>query len=337
MSQRHDVLVVNLTYDVPFQYLFAQEGVSEDLLAAFLNDLLDLKDEKRITQLEYRNVEVPPVISAGRRLILDLRVTDQRGVTYNIELQREDQASIIKRALFQQSRITGEQLGEGQKFNDLTSVVIILLCNYSTFPDGLALRVFRLAPFKLDEMDGMSPLPHRRAHFDPERAPRYHQLKRRLETAEEALDLIKIYFVELDKSHATLSADQRAWLRYLTTDFTFSRGDDNMYQLNKQTPQYIVPEDASEETKQWIAQAQERLNLFAGRPEYRAAYEHELLNMIDHNSSLENSYQRGREEGRINALAPAIENLRRAGLDDNTIAHSLQLTPAERETFLTPR
>ena len=145
-----------------------------------------------------------------------------------------------------------------------------------------------------------------------------------------------------------LSADQRAWLRYLTTDFTFSRGDDDMNQLNTQAPQYIVPEDASEETKQWIAQAQERLNLFAGRPEYRAAYEHELLNMIDHNSSLENSYQRGREEGialgeakgreegRINTLAPAVENLRRAGLDDDTIAESLQLTPAEREALLTP-
>ena len=114
-----------------------------------------------------------------------------------------------------------------------------------------------------------------------------------------------------------------------------------MNQLNIQAPQYIVPEDASEETKLWIAQAQERLNLFAGRPEYRAAYEHELLNMIDHNSSLENSYQRGREEGReegrISALAPAVNSLRRAGLDDDTIAESLQLTSAEREALLTAR
>ena len=39
-----------------------------------------------------------------------------------------------------------------------------------------------------------------------------------------------------------------------------------MNQLNTQAPQYIIPEDASEETKQWIAQAQERLNLFAGQP-----------------------------------------------------------------------
>ena len=55
--------------------------------------------------------------------------------------------------------------------------------------------------------------------------------------------------------------------------------------------------------------------------------------MIDHNSSLENSYQRGR----IIALEPAVESLRRAGLDDDTIAESLQLTSAEREALLTAR
>ena len=193
IAKRGGELVIQLTYDVPFKFVFAQQGASEELLANFINEVLELSGERRIVELTYLNVEVPPNALAGRRLVLDLRVTDQRGVTYNIELQREDKASIIKRALFQQSRITGEQLGEGQRFNDLTPVVIILLCNYSTFPDDLALRVFRLAPFKLDEVDGFTSLPHRRAHFDPARAPRYHQLKRRIEIAEEALDLSLIH------------------------------------------------------------------------------------------------------------------------------------------------
>jgi hypothetical protein len=160
---------------------------------------------------------------------------------------------------------------------------------------------------------------------------------------------------EMSKRHdllvvkLTYDVPFRAWIRYLTTEFSFPRGDHDMNQLNIQPPQYIIPEDASEETKQWISQAQERLNLFAGRAEYRAAYEYELLNMIDHNSSLESSYQRGREEGReegltlgeakgrMSTLAPAVERLRRAGLDDDTIASSLLLTPAERAALMSPR
>ena len=69
-------LSFNLTYDVPFKFMFAQQGETESLLARFLNYVLALKGEQEIIKLEYQNVEIPPISMEGRRLILDLKVTD---------------------------------------------------------------------------------------------------------------------------------------------------------------------------------------------------------------------------------------------------------------------
>ena len=45
-------------------------------------------------------------------------------------------------------------------------VVVVLLCRYSTFPDREVIRLFQLAPFRLDESRELKVLPHRIAHFD---------------------------------------------------------------------------------------------------------------------------------------------------------------------------
>ena len=177
-------LIITPTHDLPFKYVFAQPGETEELLAAFLNHLLILEGERRIVELEYRNVELTPYQPHGRRLILDLRVTDQRGVTYNVEVQRENQDPILSRALFQYSKITGDQLSARESFGELSAVVVVLLCNYSTFPDTEAIRVIRLTPFTLGDHEAQTPLPHRLAHFDPKLSPRYTHLKERVRQAE---------------------------------------------------------------------------------------------------------------------------------------------------------
>ena len=47
-----------------------------------------------------------------------------------------------------------------QSFNKLTPVVVILLCNYSIYPDDYAVRVLRLTPYKTSEAESLIPLPH---------------------------------------------------------------------------------------------------------------------------------------------------------------------------------
>ena len=341
---------ISPTHDTPFKYMFAQEGESEELLAVFLNHLLTLQDELKIQSLTYHNVEVISLHPSGRRLILDLRVTDQRGVTYNVEIQREDTASIISRALFQQSRITGDQLSLSERFDELTPVVVVLLCRYSTFPDTEVIRLFQLAPFSLDQSAGLQALPHRIAHFDSDTAPRYHRLKRRLAVAETSLGLLRIYLVELDKDLDHLAPDQHAWIRYLMTDYTPTTGDEAMNDTSNRVPQYHLPKNVSKEARAWIQRAQERLERFAAHPEQRSAYEHELLERINHNTLMYEHHEEGFSEGKAEGIAEgeargeakaraelitqSIEGLRNAGLTDQVIAQSLKLTPDEIKRYL---
>ena len=339
-------LKINLTYDVPFKFMFAQQGETENLLAEFLNHVLALNNERRIIELHYQSIEVPPPFIEGRRLILDLKVTDQRGITYNVEIQRENTAAIVNRALYQYSRITGEQLRESESFDRLTSVVIILLCNYSTFPDQEAIRLFKLAPFTLNQAHSQQTLPYKTAHFDPQKALRYNDLRHRLRKVNMSIDLLHIYLVELDKDLSFLTPDQQTCLHYLTTDFRFFQENTEMNQSKPKVPQYFIHEDASEGAKRWVKEAQNRLELFANLPNQREAYERELLNLLDHNTLIkekeEEGYRLGKVEGkaegkaeeRAKLLVYSIQGLRHSGLSDAEIIAKLNLSPKEITQYL---
>jgi hypothetical protein len=338
--------MISPTHDLPFKYVFAQAGETEELLAAFLNQLLLLRGEREIKELTYRNVENTPSDPRGRKLILDVRVVDQRGVTYNIEVQRENQGSIISRALFQQSRISNEQLQAGSRFDELQPVVIILLCNYSIFPDTELIRLFRFAPFSLSGAQERHTLPYRSAHFDSEVDLRYRYLNRRLHQAEASLDLLQIYLLELDKHPDHLLPDQQAWIKYLVADHPKPTGDTDMNERRT----YEIPEGASPEARQWIERAQARLDYFAGQPEYRQAYEREILELMQHNTLLAEGRAEGLAEGRAEGLAEgrseglaegrhtmllkSIEGIREIGLTDEQITQALKLTPDEVGTYL---
>ena len=342
---------ISPTHDTPFKFLFAQPNESEELLIGLLNYTLKLKGERRIVSLTYQNVELSPLRHAGRKLILDLLVTDQGNITYNIEIQRENTASIIHRALFQQGRVVGAQLNTRETFDDLNPIVIVLFCRYSIFPDPEVVRLFQLVPFQLDEARGRQTLPCRIEHFDPENTQRYHQFKRRVEQADQSLDLFRIYLIELDKDLGVLDPDQEACIQYLMTDYT---REDPMNSTSPRTPQYHIPEGASPEVRQWINQAQKRLERFAALPEQRLAYERELLELMEHNTLIKKSHQEGIEEGeargraegeargraegeargRANTLKTVITRLRISGMDDETIIQSLQLTSEEQALLL---
>ena len=58
-SPRSRPLKISPTHDLPFKYIFAQVGETEELLAAFLNHLLLLQGERQIKELTYQNVGEP--------------------------------------------------------------------------------------------------------------------------------------------------------------------------------------------------------------------------------------------------------------------------------------
>ena len=334
-------LTVEVTYDTPFKYIFAVPNETEEILTQLLNDLLCLEGPKKIIELSYENVELISDDREGRCLILDLKVKDQADRVYNIEVQRRDSDPIITRAIYQSSRLTGEQLDHGQKFRALKPVVCVLLCNYSTFPDSKALRVFKLVPFDLKDQDQRQVLPFKSKDFDPVDYPRYTKLKKRVAEAEKSLEHLSIYLVELDKKDSELSEFQKLWLKFLLSSTTYpynktqaDLGDDMGEYTVKYSDEYFVTPNASEQTLQRIKEAQERLHRFAADPASRDLYFREQLERITYNSNMSNAYEdglekgleQGLEKGRTLQLKSTIEHMADAGLSDEQIAKFLNLS-----------
>ena len=133
---------------------------------------------------------------------------------------------------------------------------------------------------------------------------------------------------------------------------------------------YEIPEGASPEVRAWIERAQARLDYFAGQPKYRAAYEREGLELMQHNTLLSERHaeghaegraeghaegraeglseglakglSKGRTEGRTEGLAEgraimliaSIAGMRELALTDEQIIQALKLTPDEVDTYL---
>ena len=149
------------------------------------------------------------------------------------------------------------------------------------------------------------------------------------------LNLLQIYLVELTKNFQELSPDQQTCLNYLTTDFFFEQGDQNMNQNTPKTSQDLVHQQASSEVKKWIEEAHARLEYFAGQPDQREAYEQEFLNILDHNTAANFNYNEGKAEGKAERDIEIAKNMLSKNYPISDISAMTGLSSAELEHLRT--
>lgn len=179
-------------------------------------------------------------------------------------------------------------------------------------------------------MNGQQTLPYLNAHFDSENIIGYHHFEHRIQRASDSLNLLQIYLVELSKDFKGLNPDQQTCLRYITTQFLFEKGDQNMNQTKPKATQNFVHEETSSPVKQWLKEAQERLKYFASQPDQREAYEREFITILDYNTSINYHYN----EGKAEVLSLSIKALQANGMSNEDIIKALQLTPQDQALYL---
>jgi len=121
------------TNDVAFKKLFN----NKERLINLLNSILKLTEGNRIKDLDYIPVEQMPLFSDGKRSIFDLKVKDEAGRWYIIEMQRKTEKDYINRVQFYGSYSYINQIEEGIKHSDLLPVVIISIMGKTIFPKEL--------------------------------------------------------------------------------------------------------------------------------------------------------------------------------------------------------
>lgn len=121
------------TNDVAFKKLFS----NKERLINLLNSILKLTDGNKIIDLEYIPIEQMPLFEKGKRSIFDLKVRDEAGRWYIVEMQRKVEKDYIDRVQFYGSYTYVSQIEKGIKHKELLAVVIISIIGTKVFDDDL--------------------------------------------------------------------------------------------------------------------------------------------------------------------------------------------------------
>jgi len=122
---------INPLVDWAFKRIFASEA-NKGVAKAFLNEVL--RGRREIVSIAYGKNEYPGEIKGKRGAVLDFVCKDQDGVSFLVELQRQEQPYFKDRSLFYASRLISDQGSKGKDWNyELKAVYVICLLEKSSF------------------------------------------------------------------------------------------------------------------------------------------------------------------------------------------------------------
>ena len=116
-------------------YLFKRIFSSEEVLLGFLNAVFKPTVGKELVKLTLLDREIDPQHALDRGARLDILARTEEGTIINIEVQVANEYNIDKRSLYYWSGLYHDQLGEGQKFNDLHRAITINILEFNWFKD----------------------------------------------------------------------------------------------------------------------------------------------------------------------------------------------------------
>ena len=120
-------------------YMFAQVMRDKRHLKPLLEYILKVRIAK-IDFIEPQKTEKEGYTARGVRL--DLYVTDEDGIIYNVEVQTSDKKNLPRRMRYYQSTIDISILKQGVDYKELKASYVIFICNYDEFGRGRYIYTF---------------------------------------------------------------------------------------------------------------------------------------------------------------------------------------------------
>lgn len=77
--------------------------------------------------------ELKSPIVGGRNIKLDILAEDEKGIRFNVEVQRNTEGSHVRRARFHSSVLDSGMLQEKEKFKELKDTYVIFICEHDKF------------------------------------------------------------------------------------------------------------------------------------------------------------------------------------------------------------
>ena len=115
---------VDIKNDIAFRKIFGNENKKE-ILISFVNAVLELPKGKKIIKVEIKNPYQLPEIKDLKSSILDVRATDERNISYIVEMQVEEIEGFDKRVQYYTAKQYSSQINKGDDYPKLNQVIFI--------------------------------------------------------------------------------------------------------------------------------------------------------------------------------------------------------------------
>ena len=125
---------VDIKNDIAFRKIFGNENKKE-ILISFLNAVLDLPKGKKIKKIEIKNPYQLPEIKDLKSSILDVRVIDEREISYIVEMQVEEPDGFDLRVQYYTAKQFSSQIVKGDDYPKLNQVIFIGILDFKFFDD----------------------------------------------------------------------------------------------------------------------------------------------------------------------------------------------------------
>lgn len=131
--------------DLAFRKIFGSDR-SQDILISFLNAVLNLSGDDRIIEVSIIDPYKAPLIKGWRQTYVDVRVRDERGRLYVVEMQVLAYTGFEKRILYNACKAYVGQAESGAEFKNLVDVVAITITDFIMFKElSQIVSTFRLS------------------------------------------------------------------------------------------------------------------------------------------------------------------------------------------------
>jgi len=125
-----------LTDNVVFSYLMSTTG-AEPAVESFINATLEDDGHPPIKNVQILNPFTMSNFKDGKVSILDVKVQDQDGRFFNVEMQTANKIGFKERILYYASKLYASQLVKGDGYEKLMPVIPIIVARFTMIPELL--------------------------------------------------------------------------------------------------------------------------------------------------------------------------------------------------------
>ncbi|TAH30395.1 MAG: Rpn family recombination-promoting nuclease/putative transposase [Cytophagales bacterium] len=116
--------------DIAFRKIFRNANKTE-ILISFLNAVLKLEGNKKITWVEILNPYQLPIVMGAKSTILDVKAKDKSGNEYIVEMQVTDKIGFAKRVVYYSAKSYSSQLNVADEYYKLKPTIFIGILNFN--------------------------------------------------------------------------------------------------------------------------------------------------------------------------------------------------------------